>query len=252
MATALVRRAEGAASQGSHSISRTGPQPSTSKPPALVGPGDELAPLLSPWIPAHGDREIRRALTTDERGLVAVRSAALRAGLTGYAAAEHAAVKAQIAAMLGGFRSMRQQDDDAERLVEVTAGVLREFPLWAITRGCLKIARNRAGLDRRFAPNDAEIFGVVSEEVRSYRRTLVTAEALLIARVEAPPAPKLTREEIEAKLGRPLPVGRVDKPKSQPLPGDGKHAARVAADLASRHAESPARSAGATAATEGE
>ena len=32
--------------------------------------------------------------------------------------------------------------DDAEGLVTATASVLREFPLWAIAKGCIKIARN--------------------------------------------------------------------------------------------------------------
>jgi hypothetical protein len=69
--------------------------------------------------------------------------------------------------------------------------VLREFPLWAIEQACLEIARGKAGLDRRFAPNDAEIAAVVADIVAIHRihlkdvRGLIRAHAAHKARNEA-------------------------------------------------------------------
>jgi hypothetical protein len=117
-------------------------------------------------------------------------------------------VEAEIAAMFSGFRTMCQQGEDAEPLVEVTKRVLREFPLWAIAQGCLRMAKGKAGLDRRYAPNDTEVFPVVEEIVRPYRRRLETVKALLAAPVEdtGPEAPKPSREELERKRRRCAPL----------------------------------------------
>src|SRR4051794_36508931 len=72
----------------------------------------ELPRLFSAWIPDFGPREIVRALTNTERRMVEVRAEALRIGTGGYLDHERDAVTADLAAMLGGFRSMRQQDDN--------------------------------------------------------------------------------------------------------------------------------------------
>jgi hypothetical protein len=66
--------------------------------------------------------------------------------------------------------------------------VLREFPAWAITQACRKIVCGETKLDRRFAPNDTEIFDVVAGVVRPYRENLGQAKAMLDAPVdELPP-----------------------------------------------------------------
>jgi hypothetical protein len=133
------------------------------------------------------------------------------------------------------FRALRLSADEAEVTVQVLLVVLRDFPAWAIKEGCRRITGNEAGLDRRWSPNDTEIHSVVAEVVRPYgRRALDNVTALLAASVEELEPRRLTEAEIEAKLGRPLSSGR--KPENPPPPyyGDGKHAARVAADLEAR------------------
>lgn len=137
--------------------------------------------------------------------------------------------------MFGGFRSMRQEGDAAEGIVMVTASVLREFPVWAIEKACIRIARNQAGLDPRYPPHDTQVYMVVAEVVREFRETLKTVEALLFAPVEKPlplPHPKPRSAEYQ-----PLPVG-ADPNAPLQMPPDGKHAARVAAELAERKARS--------------
>lgn len=166
---------------------------------------------------------IWRPLAGDERAMLEGRAAALRAGLAGYSGGVIHLVDAALGAMLGGFRSMRQEGAEVSAILEVLRGVLAPFPLWAIERGCLAIARGETGLDKRFAPNDAEICGMVAGIVRPYRKTLATIEALLAASVEPP--------EARRALGQaPRPVSRGDGRFT--LPGDGKHVERVAAELA--------------------
>jgi hypothetical protein len=65
--------------------------------------------------------------------------------------------------------------------------VLREFPAWAIAQACRKIVCGETKLDRRFPPNDSEIFDVVAGVVRLYGENLRQAKALLDAPVDEPP-----------------------------------------------------------------
>lgn len=192
--------------------------------------------VLSAWIPDGGQRAVIRALTAKERALVEGRAGALRDALRPFAPTEQGRVNAEIAAMFNGFRSMRQQDEDVTATVEVTRRVLREFPLWAISRGCLLIAQKKADLDPKWPPNDSQIYGVVEEIVRYFRARLVAADGLLSAPVESPDPPRPTAEEIAARLGRE--VGPLaSKPKRRdPFEGDGKHAQRVMADIEARRA----------------
>ena len=172
-----------------------------------------------------GQVELRRAMTMTERGAVEARALALREVLRPQGEDERAEVESALAAMLGGFRSMRQTGEDAEIVVAVLRAVLREFPSWAIERACLRIARRQAGLDPRWAPNDAEVVAVCEAVVADYRAALANAEDLLGGVVV--PAPQSTGSAHR----------RPNKPEPKPaLPGDGGHGARVAADLASRRA----------------
>lgn len=127
---------------------------------------------------------------------------------------------------------MRQEGEAAESIVMVTASVLREFPVWAIEKGCMRIAQSHAGLDPRYPPNDTQVYMAVQSIVQEFRDTLKTVEALLQAPVEKPlplPRPK-TRQEFQAP-----PVGEEPNAPLR-MPPDGKHASRIAADLAERKA----------------
>lgn len=233
LAVALVERA----SQGSPSSAPALPATTTEEPALFDHACDlELPRLLSAWIPDYGPREIRRALTPAERAAVLARATTLQFSLTGYLDGECNAVEADIAAMFGGFRAMRQQGDDAEATVAATAGVLRGFPAWAIRQGCLKIARNQAGLNRRYAPNDTEVFTVIDDIVKDYRKRLAMAETLLAAPVASPrKLPALS----EIKPNGIQPVGAQPDARLVEPVNDGKHAARVAVDLARRRAQQP-------------
>lgn len=191
--------------------------------------------MWSNWIPDHGAREIVRALTPTNRAALQHRAAELINGLRPFTAAEANEVDAALHGMLSGFRALaRQEGEYADASVEVLRAVLREFPPWAIIEGCLQIARGKVpDLDHRYAPNDVQVCDVVAAIVAPARENLDNAMALLRAPVETPEPPRPAREEIEAKLGRPI-GERPMKPMPKPWEGDGKHALRVAADLEAR------------------
>lgn len=135
---------------------------------------------------------IARALTDAERDIVERRRNELMLGCAPFSPAEtDRAVKA-ISGMLGGIRSLR--NDDIEAAVAGIDGLrrlLEEFPLWAIEAGCLAISKGEAlvdgrRMDRRWAPNDSEVYGVIKEIVEPYRRALDNVTALLAAPVRDP------------------------------------------------------------------
>jgi hypothetical protein len=132
------------------------------------------------WRPHIGPCELVRALTDEERDRVQARLGELRVGLAPDKR-DRAAIISVLAGMLSGFHSMRQHGDAAETMVRVTAHVLREFPLWAIQRVCLKVAQGKAGLDPHWPPSDAEMYAAVQTEVAPYRKDLTNAEVLLAA-----------------------------------------------------------------------
>ena len=174
--------------------------------------------VFSAFKPTVGPRELRRELRPDEREVLIARAAALEVALRPFDPDnERAVVTSSISAMLGGFRSMRQQGEDAASVVAVTRAVLRDFPAWAISQACMKIARHETKIDPRFAPNDSEIIDVVRSIVASYQENLEQARALLAAPVE-----------VQVRRERPT-----NNPPTVPA-GDGKHGQRVAVDLAER------------------
>lgn len=196
--------------------------------------------VLNGWVGPRGVRETVRALTSDERVLVQNRATELSESLLPFVRNEEMIVNSTIAAMLSGFRSMRQQGDDVEATVDVLRSVLREFPSWAILDGCMKIAQKKAGLDPAWPPNDSQVYGVVSDIVQYFRERLRAAESLLAAHVEPNGGAKPSKEEIEAKIGRPIgPQKTIDDDFREWSygSGDGKHAQRVEADLAARRAQ---------------
>lgn len=146
-------------------------------------------------------------MTPQETAIVKRRAVSIRDALRPFEREEIAIVNSTLAAMLGGFRSMRQQGEDVEGTVEVLRHVLREFPVWAIADGCMKIAQNKAGLDPTWPPNDSQVYDVVAEVVRYWRARLATAESMLSAAVQEAAPARPSRSDIEAKLGRPLNSG---------------------------------------------
>lgn len=241
-ATALVANAKASLSRGSRFNAPALPASTADAPRYFDRWCDaELPKLFSAVKVDDAPRAVVRALADGERSSLESRRNELAAALQPFVTDERDMVEAELAAMLGGFRSLRQSGESAEGMVVVLSGVLSVFPLWAIAKGCVKIVRREAELDPRWPPNDTEVYGAVDAIVREYRKALESAEALLAAPVEALqalPAPRPSAMDVEAKLGRPVGTGRTEKTPAPPPGGDGKHAERVAAELAARKARS--------------
>jgi hypothetical protein len=174
-------------------------------------------------------RALRRDLTIVERAVIEARAAALHDALAPFARSERDQLSADLAAMLSGFRFMRQADEAADSMLEVTLAVLRDFPAWAISRACAQMIRSRA--ERRFPPNDTEIFDAAREEVRLHRKWLAQAQRLL-------EAPAETRRPLSdacpTAVGHP-PSGQLAPIKPWPPSPD------VLAELEARKARNAAR-----------
>jgi hypothetical protein len=191
--------------------------------------------VFSNWIPTVGPREIVRPLTAIERDKVEGRAQALCKALTPFAVEDIPNVNAHIAAMLSGFRAMRQQDDGAMASVEITRHALREFPLWAIIKGCSLITRKRRGSTPATLPTTRRSASSSRTSSRRTARIWREPRRYSLRRSSSQHHHPPPREQVEAQLGRAI-AARPGKPHSPPpLPaGDGKHAERVAADLARR------------------
>jgi hypothetical protein len=191
--------------------------------------------LFSTWLPDGGPRATVRPLAAEERAKLEARAVALQDALRPFAG-DDATVRASVNGLFAGFRSMRQQGDEALAVVDVTLAVLSEFPAWAIATVCGDIVRGKTKIDRRFAPNDTEIYDVVSVIVRPYRDRLTNALALLSAPVEPPVEPNHPPRAV----GRP-PSGRLASIPDTPTISERR--VRLLADLEARKARNEAQKA---------
>lgn len=142
--------------------------------------------LFSPWIPKTGARAIVRVMSAEERAKIEARAIALEDALKPFTKNEEHAIRANINGLFSGYRAMRQMGEDARAVVDVTMAVLSDFPAWAIAIAVRKIVSGETKLDRRYTPNDTEIFDVVADVVRPYRENLSQAKALLDAPLDEP------------------------------------------------------------------
>jgi hypothetical protein len=152
---------------------------------------------------------IARALTADERSAIERRRRDLLIGTAPFTDAEESTAVAAMSRMLGGFRSLRHEDDESVvAALHALRYVLSPFPIWAIEAGCLAIARGEAvigdeSLNRKFPPNDSEIYAVVKQIVKPYLQAITDAEWLLTA----PIITKVARREPAAPaLDQPQPA----------------------------------------------
>jgi hypothetical protein len=157
------------------------------------------------WIGSDGVAEIRRPLTDAERAALERRAGDLRRALVSWSNADRRQLEGELALMLGGYASMQRLDDIAAKgLVAQYLQLTRGRPFWAVVQVCRKIRTGDAGIPTQYCPNEAEFNSLLRRLVYPYERQLLQAQRLLDAKVQPPPAPKLTREELEAKLGRRL------------------------------------------------
>ena len=140
--------------------------------------------VWSTWKEEGKPRELIRDLTTAEYQCLLARAQALGAALEPFPEEQHDEIEKSLAAMFGGFRSMRQTGQAALDTIDITLAVLRNFPAWAITRACLKIARGEVGLDDRYPPNDAQIHAIVEAIVKRYAEARDKITLLMSAPVE--------------------------------------------------------------------
>lgn len=152
--------------------------------------------VWSNWIPSLGRRELKRALTVDERRELIARRDELTEGLRSYLpSGDKDEFNSILGGLLGGYRSMRHEGEDVEAVLAVLQHVLRDFPLWAISEGCRRIVMNEAGLDPRWPPNDAQIHAVVKSVVKSYKLKLDVVTDVLQACIESSPIPEEHRPQ---------------------------------------------------------
>jgi hypothetical protein len=157
------------------------------------------------WTESNGVAELRRPLTDAERATVERRTAELRSALAPWPKASREVLEGEVSLMLGGFAVMQRLDDLAAMgLVSQYLQLTRDKPYWAIVRACRLIREGKAGLAVGYCPNEAEFNKLIRSLVALYEERLIKAQQLLDAKPPRPLAPKLTRAEIEAKLGRRL------------------------------------------------
>jgi hypothetical protein len=162
------------------------------------------------WVGSDGVAEIRRSLTDDERSVLERRVSDLRCALAPWSDADSRVLEGELALMLGGFMTMQRLDGVAAKgLVAQYRQLTRARPFWAVVEVCRKIRTGEAGLPVQYCPNEAEFNTLLRRLVSPYERQLLQAQRILDAKVQLPPLPKLTREELEAKLGRRLGGARV-------------------------------------------
>jgi hypothetical protein len=110
-----------------------------------------------------------------------------------------------ISGMLGAFPMMQRLDRIAALgIAAAYLWTVRERPPWAIAKACELVRSAEANLSRGYCPTEPEFSHLVKECVAPYLDALRRARQLLHAEVLPAPKPKLSREEIEAKLGRKL------------------------------------------------
>jgi hypothetical protein len=170
---------------------------------------------------------LQRDLTANERGALVRRQRDLMVALAASGRRDDRCAAA-VTMMLSGFPAMNRYDDETSvALTNCYLDVVREKPPWAIIEACRRVRSNHAGLNPAFCPSEPEFSFVVQRLVEPYQRMLRKVDDIIGAVAQVEP-PKLSREEIEAKLGRKL---------GTPTSADKGYTARVEADLADVEAD---------------
>jgi hypothetical protein len=186
-----------------------------------------------------GTPVLRRPFSTSEQSALERRVRELQCAVAPFENKNRDEVLHAINAMLGAFMMMQRYDQPTA--LGVAAGYLwtaqqQKRPTRAIIKTCEMVRFGSAGLNPKYPPNEPEWSILIGQLVEPYISALRRTERLMTSKIAAPLPPKLTREEIEAKLGHPLGTPSSEA-KAPPVPvGDGKHTQRVFAELAARKA----------------
>jgi hypothetical protein len=184
----------------------------------------------------EGKRLLTRLPTDRERRLLQDRLNYLQAALIPAQAAECAN---EIARLLAGYLSAKSPDP--QMTIAQYAHHLHDLPLWAIRRACEPGACSYLdGYNPAFAPSAEQLFIVAKAEFAKAQRERIELEEILAGQIEQQRR-RPTKEDLEAKLGRPLPNfprgdgGHMQRGAQHNLPhGDGGHMRRVLADIDAR------------------
>jgi len=168
------------------------------RPPVANRETDLLIPrsTWSSWIETGRERQLRRALTAEERAKLEARRAELAPWVGPYHDEELDDVALALVDMYHGFPSFQGQSLEAMAAKTESVGLLlrREgMPLWAIEKACARIRAkgfvkregNRTFTERHWPPSDAELVEEVRIERKLYGDAYDEAERLLAATVEA-------------------------------------------------------------------
>lgn len=168
------------------------------KPPAPDRETDVAIPLAawSTWVETGKARQLRRALTEEERAKLVARRSALAPWVGPYHDEEVDDVALALVDMYHGFPGFQGQSLEAMAAKTESVGLLlrREgMPLWAIEKACERIRAkgfvkregNRTFTERHWPPSDAELVEEVRIERKLYGDAYDEAERLLAATVEA-------------------------------------------------------------------
>jgi hypothetical protein len=185
---------------------------------------------------------LRRALVPAERSAMERRAHELRQATAPATARSRDTLIDEISGMLGAFPSMQRHDKTTAKMIAASyLWTVRSEPPWAIVDACLAVRSNQAGLNPSFPPTEPEFATVVKRASAWFHKKLRETEAILNAKViESIDAPKLSKEEIEKLLGRPISEAQYHARRP---PCDPGYAERVRKDLAMRRARTLGRQA---------
>jgi hypothetical protein len=204
---------------------------------APIADADRLPELRSPevtrverfvqWTDSAGQLTLPPPLGDETRSRLTTRAHDLERAIAPCREEHRDRLLGAIAGMLGAFPTMQRHDRVAALgMAAAYLWTVRERPPWAIVNGCNLVRVGQAGLNRSFCPSEPEFSDIVKRLVAPYVDALRRVRLLLSAAVRPPDPPKLSREEIEAKLGR-----RIGAP-----PTDEHYMARALSDLEARKA----------------
>lgn len=157
------------------------------------------------WTSAAGQLELARPLSGEETSWLSLRVHELERALEPWRGDSRDDLLGAISRMLGGFPNMQRHDRTAALGIAIAyLELAAERPPWAILKACHLVRAGEAGLNPGFCPTEPEFNILARRCVAPYVEALRRARQLLDADVREELKPKLSREEIEAKLGRKI------------------------------------------------
>ena len=141
----------------------------------------------SSWKADGTPRLIRQELPPNFRAELQKRRDDIAPVIEPYDSSDDARVTVAIADLLSGFPG-KQDDEMVVARIDSIRRLLALYPAWAIEKVCADIRSKgfaRDGkIDRRWAPTDPELCGMMDTALRMYRDAHSSAVALLAAEVE--------------------------------------------------------------------